>query len=45
MTATTTAGPADTTADDGHLTGFGGGLDAKARLLTLEAPQKQLLAG
>ena len=30
---------------DGDLTGFGGGLDAKARLLSLEAPQKQLLAG
>ena len=30
---------------NGNLTGFGGGLDAKAYLLTLEAPQKQLLAG
>jgi methylated-DNA-[protein]-cysteine S-methyltransferase len=30
---------------NGDLTGFGGGLDAKARLLSLEAPQKQLLAG
>ena len=30
---------------NGDLTGFGGGLDAKAFLLTLEAPQKQLLAG
>jgi methylated-DNA-[protein]-cysteine S-methyltransferase len=30
---------------NGDLTGFGGGLDAKAYLLTLEAPQKQLLAG
>jgi methylated-DNA-[protein]-cysteine S-methyltransferase len=30
---------------NGHLTGFGGGLDAKAHLLALEAPQKQLLAG
>jgi methylated-DNA-[protein]-cysteine S-methyltransferase len=29
----------------GDLTGFGGGLDAKARLLSLEAPQRQLLAG
>jgi methylated-DNA-[protein]-cysteine S-methyltransferase len=29
----------------GDLTGFGGGLDAKARLLALEAPQRQLLAG
>ena len=30
---------------NGSLTGFGGGLDAKAFLLSLEAPQKQLLAG
>ena len=30
---------------NGDLTGFGGGLDAKAYLLTLEAPQKQLLVG
>ncbi len=30
---------------NGDLTGFGGGLDAKARLLSLEAPQRQLLAG
>jgi len=30
---------------NGDLTGFGGGLDAKARLLALEAPQRQLLAG
>jgi len=30
---------------NGDLTGFGGGLDAKARLLNLEAPQRQLLAG
>lgn len=30
---------------NGDLTGFGGGLDAKAFLLTLEAPQRQLLAG
>ena len=30
---------------NGNLTGFGGGLDAKAYLLSLEAPQKQLLAG
>ncbi|HEU4781195.1 MAG TPA: methylated-DNA--[protein]-cysteine S-methyltransferase [Steroidobacteraceae bacterium] len=30
---------------NGELTGFGGGLDAKARLLTLEAPHRQLLAG
>jgi methylated-DNA-[protein]-cysteine S-methyltransferase len=30
---------------NGSLTGFGGGLDAKARLLSLEAPQRQLLAG
>jgi methylated-DNA-[protein]-cysteine S-methyltransferase len=30
---------------NGDLTGFGGGLDAKAHLLALEAPQKQLLAG
>ena len=30
---------------NGDLTGFGGGLDAKARLLSLEAPQQQLLAG
>jgi len=30
---------------NGDLTGFGGGLDAKAYLLNLEAPQKQLLAG
>ncbi|MEO8020012.1 MAG: methylated-DNA--[protein]-cysteine S-methyltransferase [Pseudomonadota bacterium] len=30
---------------NGDLTGFGGGLDAKAHLLTLEAPQRQLLAG
>jgi methylated-DNA-[protein]-cysteine S-methyltransferase len=29
----------------GDLTGFGGGLDAKAYLLSLEAPQRQLLAG
>ena len=29
----------------GDLTGFGGGLDAKACLLSLEAPQRQLLAG
>jgi methylated-DNA-[protein]-cysteine S-methyltransferase len=29
----------------GDLTGFGGGLEAKARLLSLEAPQRQLLAG
>jgi len=29
----------------GELTGFGGGLDAKAHLLALEAPQRQLLAG
>jgi methylated-DNA-[protein]-cysteine S-methyltransferase len=28
----------------GALTGFGGGLDAKAYLLSLEAPQRQLLA-
>jgi methylated-DNA-[protein]-cysteine S-methyltransferase len=30
---------------NGSLTGFGGGLDAKAQLLSLEAPQHQLLAG
>jgi methylated-DNA-[protein]-cysteine S-methyltransferase len=30
---------------NGDLTGFGGGLKAKAQLLALEAPQKQLLAG
>ncbi len=30
---------------NGDLTGFGGGLDAKAQLLSLEAPQRQLLAG
>jgi methylated-DNA-[protein]-cysteine S-methyltransferase len=30
---------------NGDLTGFGGGLDAKARLLSLEAPQRELLAG
>jgi methylated-DNA-[protein]-cysteine S-methyltransferase len=30
---------------NGALTGFGGGLDAKAWLLSLENPQKQLLAG
>jgi methylated-DNA-[protein]-cysteine S-methyltransferase len=30
---------------NGDLTGFGGGLDAKAHLLALEAPQRQLLAG
>jgi methylated-DNA-[protein]-cysteine S-methyltransferase len=30
---------------NGSLTGFGGGLDAKAHLLSLEAPQRQLLAG
>jgi methylated-DNA-[protein]-cysteine S-methyltransferase len=30
---------------NGDLTGFGGGLDAKAWLLSHEAPQKQLLAG
>jgi methylated-DNA-[protein]-cysteine S-methyltransferase len=30
---------------NGDLTGFGGGLDAKAYLLSLEAPQKQLLTG
>lgn len=30
---------------NGDLTGFGGGLDAKAHLLSLEAPQRQLLAG
>jgi methylated-DNA-[protein]-cysteine S-methyltransferase len=30
---------------NGDLTGFGGGLAAKACLLSLEAPQKQLLAG
>ncbi|HEV7606896.1 MAG TPA: methylated-DNA--[protein]-cysteine S-methyltransferase [Steroidobacteraceae bacterium] len=30
---------------NGDLTGFGGGLDAKAKLLSLEAPQRQLLAG
>lgn len=29
----------------GDLTGFGGGLDAKAYLLALEMPQRQLLAG
>jgi methylated-DNA-[protein]-cysteine S-methyltransferase len=29
----------------GDLTGFGGGLDAKAYLLSLEAPQRHLLAG
>lgn len=29
----------------GNLTGFGGGLDAKAYLLSLEAPQRELLAG
>jgi methylated-DNA-[protein]-cysteine S-methyltransferase len=29
----------------GDLTGFGGGLDAKAFLLALEAPQQRLLAG
>jgi methylated-DNA-[protein]-cysteine S-methyltransferase len=29
----------------GNLTGFGGGLDAKAYLLSLEAPQRRLLAG
>jgi len=29
----------------GDLTGFGGGLDAKAYLLSLEAPQRQLMAG
>jgi len=29
----------------GDLTGFGGGLDAKAYLLSLEAPQRRLLAG
>jgi len=29
----------------GDLTGFGGGLDAKAFLLSLEAPQRELLAG
>jgi methylated-DNA-[protein]-cysteine S-methyltransferase len=29
----------------GDLTGFGGGLDAKAFLLALEAPQRRLLAG
>jgi methylated-DNA-[protein]-cysteine S-methyltransferase len=29
----------------GDLTGFGGGLDAKAFLLSLEAPQRRLLAG
>jgi methylated-DNA-[protein]-cysteine S-methyltransferase len=28
----------------GNLTGFGGGLDAKAYLLALEAPQRELLA-
>jgi methylated-DNA-[protein]-cysteine S-methyltransferase len=28
----------------GALTGFGGGLDAKAKLLALEAPQRSLLA-
>jgi O6-methylguanine-DNA--protein-cysteine methyltransferase len=28
----------------GSLTGFGGGLDAKARLLALEAPQRSLLS-
>lgn len=28
----------------GHLTGFGGGLDAKAYLLSLESAQQQLLA-
>jgi methylated-DNA-[protein]-cysteine S-methyltransferase len=30
---------------NGDLTGFGGGLDAKAKLLSLEAPQRQLMAG
>jgi methylated-DNA-[protein]-cysteine S-methyltransferase len=30
---------------NGDLTGFGGGLEAKAQLLSLEAPQRQLLAG
>jgi methylated-DNA-[protein]-cysteine S-methyltransferase len=30
---------------NGDLTGFGGGLDAKASLLSLEAPQRRLLAG
>jgi len=30
---------------NGDLTGFGGGLDAKARLLSLEAPQRQLMTG
>ena len=29
----------------GDLTGFGGGLDAKAFLLSLEAPQRRLFAG
>ena len=29
----------------GNLTGFGGGLDAKAFLLSLEAPQRRLLTG
>ena len=29
----------------GDLTGFGGGLEAKAFLLSLEAPQRRLLAG
>jgi methylated-DNA-[protein]-cysteine S-methyltransferase len=29
----------------GDLTGFGGGLDAKSFLLSLEAPQRRLLAG
>jgi len=29
----------------GDLTGFGGGIDAKAFLLSLEAPQRELLAG
>jgi methylated-DNA-[protein]-cysteine S-methyltransferase len=30
---------------NGALTGFGGGLDAKAHLLALEAPQRQLMTG
>jgi len=30
---------------NGDLTGFGGGLDAKAHLLSLEAPQRQLMTG
>jgi methylated-DNA-[protein]-cysteine S-methyltransferase len=30
---------------DGSLTGFGGGIEAKAWLLAHEAPQRQLLAG